>query len=92
MYGAGERYWPKEGLGDMAKRMQAQMVEIQHAGHTPQRQNVNDTVAALLRFWATADTTRQSTPTTDAVPALSRQHQPADMTALVDSPEQSSAA
>jgi len=92
MYGAQERYWRKDDLGDMAKRMQAQLAVIQQAAHSPHRQNLNDTVAALLPFWATADAARQPTPTTDAGPALSWQHQSADMTALVDSPEQASAA
>jgi pimeloyl-ACP methyl ester carboxylesterase len=93
VHGARESVWPRDRQREMAERLNAPLVVIPDAGHSPHVHNPSRTARALLAFWADADAAGQPTPaTTGAVPAPTLQHQPADMTALVGTREESSAA
>lgn len=51
LVGADDDAWPPSVQADMAERLGASLVVIDHAGHSPAVDRPDETVAALTRFW-----------------------------------------
>lgn len=52
LYGRGDNAWSPEAQSDMALRLGAREVIIDHSMHSPAVENPADTAAALVAFWS----------------------------------------
>ncbi len=52
-FGTADDGWPTHVQVDMARRLNAELVVIEQAGHSPAVERPHDTVATLTRFWST---------------------------------------
>jgi pimeloyl-ACP methyl ester carboxylesterase len=61
-FGATDDGWPRAVQREMARRLNAELVIIEQAGHSPAVERPRETVAALTGFWSAVATSRLRAP------------------------------